>query len=704
MSTSSGPLERSALASSSSASKGRAWAPAPGLWRIPHLEAFLPEHSGVDRWVTPVRPISCALGWGRKPTSAYARWAARRIGVPYVALEDGFIRSVAGGRAGAPPIALVADDVGVHYDATRPSELERMIASSAPLTRTAREEANELLAIKARFLLSKYNSGRPVDVSLIPATTRERILVLDQVRGDASIAHSLADPGAFDEMLKSARQESPHAQIILKRHPMAGQAQSSVSESGLALADVIIDANVNIVDLISRVDRVFTVSSLAGFEAVVCGKPVTCFGLPFYAGWGVTQDRVSTNRRKHISDVIEIFAAAYMRYSRYVDPLTGKACDARTAFLRLAGYKSHVERVRGDWAALNIAPAKRAVVRRFFGGPASRVSFPSSLREARHAVDGGARLLVWASRTNSLVDAMRSQFADRIVQIEDGFLRSAGLGSSFYPASSLIMDVGGVYFDPSSRSDLEQQLLTADFPSSLLLQAAQIRRQVVATGLSKYNLKYAGAFSPPESVGRKRIFVPGQVENDASVLRGGAGWTNLRLLKAVRAKNPGAWILYKEHPDVTAGNRPGRIPAESMGGLADHVVADADVAACISTVDAVHVLTSLAGFEALLRNKQVVTYGTPFYAGWGLTTDVCAPSRGRVLSLDQLVAGALVFYPLYLDPQTQLPVDATTFVQRLILARDQMQGSGMTRRPFGSLARFAKAIGEVIASPRPPVY
>jgi len=46
----------------------------------------------------------------------------------------------------------------------------------------------------------------------------------------------------------------------------------------------------------------------------------------------------------------------------------------------------------------------------------------------------------------------------------------------------------------------------------------------------------------------------------------------------------------------------------------------------------------------------VTCYGQPFYSGWGLTMDV-VPNlrRGRRLLLDELVAGALIEYPLYLS-------------------------------------------------------
>ena len=70
----------------------------------------------------------------------------------------------------------------------------------------------------------------------------------------------------------------------------------------------------------------------------------------------------------------------------------------------------------------------------------------------------------------------------------------------------------------------------------------------------------------------------------------------------------------------------------------------------LTQVDEVHVLTSLAGFEALLRGKLVACYGLPFYAGWGLTQDVVTlPRRRRRLSLNELIAGTLIVYPTYVS-------------------------------------------------------
>ena len=95
-------------------------------------------------------------------------------------------------------------------------------------------------------------------------------------------------------------------------------------------------------------------------------------------------------------------------------------------------------------------------------------------------------------------------------------------------------------------------------------------------------------------------------------------------------------------------------------------------------------MTSLAGFEALLRGKPVTTYGQPFYAGWGLTEDLCpVPRRTRRRSLDELVAGALILYPRYLDPVTGLRCTPELLVERLghrrAAAADRLRAAGPAR-------------------------
>jgi capsular polysaccharide export protein len=222
-----------------------------------------------------------------------------------------------------------------------------------------------------------------------------------------------------------------------------------------------------------------------------------------------------------------------------------------------------------------------------------------------------------------------------------------------------------MHFDPSVRSDLELLLIETEFDRALLDRARRLMTSLVTRGVTKYNLGKRGAAIewPPD---RRRILVPGQVEDDLSVLLGGAGAAgNLDLLTRVRAANREAFIAYKPHPDVEAGHRRGRIPDEVVLDYADIIIRDVSTAAVLAEIEELHTLTSLAGFEALLRHRRVTVYGTPFYAGWGLTTDLAAIDRGRRLSLEELVAGALILYPRYLDPVTRLPCGPEIVVERL---------------------------------------
>jgi capsular polysaccharide export protein len=148
------------------------------------------------------------------------------------------------------------------------------------------------------------------------------------------------------------------------------------------------------------------------------------------------------------------------------------------------------------------------------------------------------------------------------------------------------------------------------------------------------------------------ILVPGQVPTDAALSFAPLQPTaNLALLHAVRAAHPEAHVVYKVHPDIVARMRAEKESLAQVREFCDEVVGDVNMAELLAEVDAVHVLTSLTGFEALLRGLPVTCHGRPFYSGWGLTHDLAAGSdrRQRKLTLDQLVAGALILYPVYLD-------------------------------------------------------
>jgi capsular polysaccharide export protein len=232
--------------------------------------------------------------------------------------------------------------------------------------------------------------------------------------------------------------------------------------------------------------------------------------------------------------------------------------------------------------------------------------------------------------------------------MEDGFIRSVGLGSDLTAPGSLVVDARGIYYDPRQPSDLEILLETRGFSPAELARAQRLRERIVESGISKYNSVPDRTFEARARDSQTVVLVPGQVEDDASVILGSPVIrSNWALLEAVRALRPEAHIIYKPHPDVVSGNRRGRL-LDGDNPPFDELVMDVPIGRCLAVADEVHTMTSLVGFEALLRGKRVVTHGQPFYAGYGLTEDRAPPARRkRRLQLDELVAGTMLIYPLY---------------------------------------------------------
>lgn len=322
-----------------------------------------------------------------------------------------------------------------------------------------------------------------------------------------------------------------------------------------------------------------------------------------------------------------------------------------------------------------------------------------------------------------------------IVRIEDGFIRSNGLGCKFYYPYSWVFDPIGIYFDPNSPSLLE--LMLNFIPSykeqycneyqHLMAQAIELRKFIINNNISKYsqgfNTKYSSylysllsnkredkyfqkntiytyddSHTLPNSILPTKklvifnktydldinttiIFIPGQVDNDASILKGGYGYTSYKLLEEVRSKNPEAFIIYKVHPDVVCGRRNSkndttytkRTNISPLKKLANIVCTNNEsVLSLIDICDEIHTVTSLVGFDALIRGKKVFTYGMPFYAGWGLTVDKQESIRRKTkLTIDELVATCLIEYPLYYNWGDNISCSAIEACKTLIKGKSK---------------------------------
>ena len=388
--------------------------------------------------------------------------------------------------------------------------------------------------------------------------------------------------------------------------------------------------------------------------AALVGKPVRPFGEGRFASLADTPEALAESVTTTLAQGIA-----------YRCPYTGTPRDALGAIALMAPWRGLIDGNRRIGAVLGAARWKRITLDAMLwdgSGPVRHRRTPP------RDLAPGRVVLAWKSRCAPKVLAQLAQRGAAVAELEDGFIRSVGLGANCVPPLSVVVDFGGIYFDPTTPSDLETLLEQADIAPEMRTRATALRAALVAGSISKYGA-HAGSSGDivHAPAGRRRVLVTGQVEDDRSVLSGGAIRSNLALLAAARAAEPEAHIIYKPHPDVEAGHRKGHVSAADALAFADEIIRDVPIIPLIEAVDGLHVITSLAGFEALLRGKAVTVHGTPFYAGWGLTEgSVRQPvRRTRSRSLDELVAASLLLYPRYIDPVTRLPCPAEILLHRM---------------------------------------
>ncbi|MDX0480034.1 capsular polysaccharide biosynthesis protein [Sinorhizobium medicae] len=262
--------------------------------------------------------------WGFK-YPPFLKWFCRRFGIPFYHVEDGFVRSVLLGAQRSPPASLIIDSRTLHYDARNASDLENTLQTyDFAADKALMERADRCIRMLLDLRISKYNLGKRVSLdTLLGPKTRRRVLVLGQVETDASIAFGCNRAVTNNDLVRLAASENPDAQIIYKPHPEVLHGTRTGVSDPAEVADVcdILKEDIAPADALEGIDHVYTITSLMGFEALLWGVPVTCFGMPFYAGWGVTDDRQVCARRTRRLTVQEIFAAAYLLRSRYLGTL-----------------------------------------------------------------------------------------------------------------------------------------------------------------------------------------------------------------------------------------------------------------------------------------------------------------------------------------------------------------------------------------------
>jgi capsular polysaccharide export protein len=631
-----------------------------GLWdQRQDLSILLDADIGLWPFCRP-GSVEAFIGWGRRPSGVKADRLGKAYTKPVLTLEDGFLKSYAPGKDD-PAHSFVVDKGGIYFEAAGGSDLQQHI-DNAVLDTDAMQRAASAMRFIRENRLSKYNNSpiRSLVESGLPLG-KPFVLLVDQVAGDASIAGALADDARFGQMLDHAAEHYPDAVLAVRTHPAAGDRSLLVTAAKKRGIEIVIPGRMNPWPLLEEAAAVYTVSSQLGFEALMAGRKVHCFGVTYYSHRGLTEDHCVLRQVRKAASLEEIFHAAYIDYSRYLDLHDRRPVPLETALEQIRAVRDQRNQIEKRVYTGGLSPWKRRALDPFVTGPQGRAIHCSSYPKAVElAQKHSGQVALWGSGRAFPSDVPAIRF-------EDGFIRSRGLGANLALPCSLAMDGDHVYYDARGESRLERIIATHDFPEALLERAARLVETIVVRGVSKYNIG-TDIVLPNVGPDKVKILIPGQVEKDASIRFGSPEVkTNKALVAAVRRLYPDAFLAYKEHPDVTTGLRSGGdVPVN-----ADIIVREGDIKHWIAWCDRLETMTSLAGFEALIRNKPVGVHGIPFYAGWGLTDDrLTVPRRQRRINRDMLAAAVLILYPFYIHPLSAMPCTPEELVGEIALKRE----------------------------------
>ena len=319
---------------------------------------------------------------------------------------------------------------------------------------------------------------------------------------------------------------------------------------------------------------------------------------------------------------------------------------------------------------------------------------PRLLREI--PTEGNVEVFAWSYKYPPALEAICHKADIPLTFVEDGFIRSFGLGATHTTPLSLVFDNKAMHFDRKRPSQLEGILATYDFASDpeLMRRAETMISELTEKQITKYN-GLGGHIDLRSELGltsdQKVVLVVGQVEDDLSLAYGlEAQMSGNDLVLKAATENPDAVIMYRPHPESRAVKKSHYSNPDDVAHCAYIVPEEASLHACFKAATQVYAMTSLAGFEALLHGLPVKTFGCPFYAGWGATEDVdpIAHRRTRNLNVKEIFAAAYILYPKYWHPVTReqvLPEDALRTISVIRGHADRLPSTTKSRAPMAAM-------------------
>lgn len=277
--------------------------------------------------------VDALVQWGKSDSAPniVLQTTARTLGKKILYLDSGLVRvpdTVALSPLGA---SIIVDDQAPHYETRLPSRLEDRLQHGAALTPEQERYARAAVAL---LYATPNSDNTPSASSDAPA-----VLIIDQSQSDPYFSRNAVTFADFETMVCDALKDWPNRTIYIYRE--AGDdghlSQSRLLNAGIASEHIrFLEHTSAPHELFANTEAVYTVSSKLGFEALLSGKSVTCYGQPFYSGWGLTADKQPMARRTRQRSVLDIFHYACVDAARYADPQTDEQIDLQSFLSRMS--------------------------------------------------------------------------------------------------------------------------------------------------------------------------------------------------------------------------------------------------------------------------------------------------------------------------------------------------------------------------------
>ncbi len=631
--------------------------------------------------------------------SLYYVWGMKRSGYRLIKkinkskliyLEDGFIHSY-GIKKSKIPLSICFDKSGIYYNYNSASRLFNLINSK--LRKDNYLRARRIIKLWKEFSISKYNFP-----NFISPPSQKYILLIDQTFGDLSIYYGGANRDSFSKMFHFAIENWPDHKIVIKVHPDVIKSKKTgyLDKTYYYKENIIVISELGQINkLIEFSTAVCVVTSQVGFEALIYQKEVHTFGNTFYSGLGLTIDHgIAKERNKKQDTTLEqLVFGSLVRYQKYLDPRNKKICEIEKIIEFINSRRKIDKFFPNNLYCLNLTPWKARQIHRY-----TKDLTGIKVSAFRKYRQGMQNVLSWGKSIYSDNNLYKTKTS---ISVEDGFIRSVGLGADLFSPMSLVFDKKGIHYDYSKPSDLEDLLQNRVVNDEELYRANQLIQNIKIKNISKYNLKTERLlFQKKQSPKQKIIIVLGQVETDNSIVYGVPNntikKTNYSLVCKVREDYPNDYIIYKPHPDLENGLRAKGFEENHIKNIADLIAYKTSITELFEISNRVAVFTSLGGFEALIRNIPVTCYGWPFYSGWGLTEDKVSSKlinkrRTRKLSLGELVYMAIIEYPYYFSLKFNCITEVEDIIDEIYLNRNEKKSiEQIIFRYWGTYKDFLK--------------